>query len=67
MAVNDKIEVARKALVKTVRARVRLQYSLAADEELNVLVPDALTRFNDYVMSGKLPDMESLLAEIDVH
>lgn len=67
MAANDKIEVARKALVKTVRARVRLQYSLAADEELNTLVPDALVKFNDYVMSGKLPDMEGLLDELDVH
>ena len=62
----DKIGVARNALAKTVRSRVRLQYSIACDEELNKVLPDALDAFDDSVMSGKLPDLEELLAEFGV-
>lgn len=60
------ISSSRKALAKSVRARLRLRYSLECDEELNTVLPYALEAFDDYVLSGKLPKLEVLLAELDI-
>ena len=46
---------ARANMLKTIRAAVRLRYSIAADEELNRVLPEAEKKFNAAVLDGKVP------------
>ena len=48
--------MARVSLLKTIRTAVRLRHSLAADAELNDLLPRAEQKFNAAVLAGRLPD-----------
>jgi hypothetical protein len=41
---------------KTIRAAVRLKYSLLADDELRDLLPEERIKFDKLVQQGKLPD-----------
>ena len=43
-------------MLKTLRAAVRLKHSIAADNELNTLLPDAEAAFDAAVQRGELPD-----------
>lgn len=52
---RDKVDQARANMLKTIRAAVRLKHSIAADEELNEVLPRAEARFNAAVMAGRLP------------
>mgnify|MGYP001558748527 CR=1 FL=1 len=52
---RDKVDQARANMLKTIRTAVRLRHSIAADDELNELLPLAEARFNAAVMKGKLP------------
>ena len=45
--------VAKKAALKTLRAAVRLKYSLAADAELNKRLPEVEKRIDAALNSGK--------------
>ena len=49
------IEQARANALKTVRAAVRLKHSIAADEELNQVLPQVEKRFDRAVQGGVLP------------
>lgn len=51
----DKVDRARADLMKIVRSAVRLKHSLAADEELNEVLPAAEIRFNAQILKGQLP------------
>jgi hypothetical protein len=52
---RDKVDQARADLLKTVRTAVRLKHSLAADRELNEVLPEAERKFNAAIMKGELP------------
>jgi hypothetical protein len=56
--VNQKtdIEMARTAMLKMIRAAVRLKHAIAADEELNYALPQAEAAFNKALHSGQLED-----------
>jgi hypothetical protein len=43
-------------MLKVIRVAVRLRHSIAADEELNELLPKAEAKFNAAVMRGQLPE-----------
>jgi hypothetical protein len=42
-------------MLKTIRTAVRLRYSIAADEELNEVLPRAEAKFNAAVLRGEVP------------
>lgn len=53
---RDKVDQARVDMLKVIRAAVRLKHSIAADNELNEVLPRAEARFNAAVMAGRLPN-----------
>jgi hypothetical protein len=52
---RDKVDQARANMLKVIRTSIRLKHSIAADEELNEVLPRAEARFNAAVMKGQLP------------
>lgn len=60
---KDDIELRRSALLKAARSAVRLRHSLAADEELNEVLPNLERRFNDAIQRGVLLDVGETLRE----
>ena len=55
------IEVERAKMLKAIRAAVRLKHALAADEELNRVLPEAEAAFDKAVKRGELPDAPTLM------
>lgn len=53
---KDKVDQARANTLKVIRAAIRLKHSIAADEELNDVLPRAEAKFNAAVMRGQLPE-----------
>ena len=53
---KDKVDQARANALKVVRLAVRLKHSIAADEELNEVLPRVEAKFNAAVMRGELPE-----------
>jgi hypothetical protein len=60
---KDDIELRRAALLKAARSAVRLKHSLAADAELNELLPRVETAFMQAVQRGELPEVAGLLRD----
>jgi hypothetical protein len=63
----DRLEVSRAAILKAVRANIRLKHALAADVEINDVLPELERRINDAIASGK-PfelDIAEVLREIE--
>lgn len=52
---KDKVAQERANLLKTIRTAVRLRHSIAADEELNELLPLAEKKYDAAILSGKNP------------
>lgn len=52
---KDKVDQARSDMLKTIRTAVRLRHSIAADNELNEVLPRAEAKFNAAVNGGRLP------------
>lgn len=60
-------EVAKAEMVKTLRAAVRLKHSLAADRELNEVLPAAEQAFDSAIQRGVLPsaiDVEGIVRSV---
>ena len=53
---RDRVDQARANMLKIIRAAIRLKHSIAADEELNEVLPEAERRFNAATLKGQLPD-----------
>lgn len=51
---KTEIEMERHKLLKITRAMIRLKHSIAADEELNEVLPDRLAEFDIALQSGQL-------------
>lgn len=62
MSQKDDIAMRRAALLKAARSMVRLRHSLAADEELNEVLPAIEAAFDKSVQTGTLPDVAALLS-----
>lgn len=52
---KERVDQARANMLKVIRAAVRLKHSLAADEELNEVLPRAEKKFNEAIHRGGLP------------
>lgn len=61
---KDDVELRRAALLKAARSAIRLKHSIAADEELNEVLPMLERRFNMAVASGLLPNVGEALKDI---
>jgi hypothetical protein len=63
----DELEVQRAALLKAVRATIRLKHALAADAEINQTLPEIERRINDAMASGSgfAFDLAEVLREIE--
>lgn len=63
---KDKVDLARQNLMKTVRSRVRLKYSLLADTEINEALASAVEKFDKEIMKGNLPEVETIWKGLNV-
>ena len=57
-------EMERHKVVKATRALVRLKHSLAADEELNDVLPDTLAEFDEALEARKLKTLTATLDDV---
>lgn len=51
---KSSIEMERARTIKITRALIRLKHSLAADEEINEVLPDRLVEFDKALQTGQL-------------
>jgi hypothetical protein len=61
---RGEIEQARANMVKRMRARVRLEKSIEADNILNDVLPKAEKVFNAAVQRGELPSADEVMAAL---
>lgn len=57
-------EMEKAKIAKTVRTVVRLKHSLAADEEINDILPDTLEEFDGALAKGELTQLKANLADV---
>lgn len=62
---RDNIDQARANMLKTIRTAVRLKHSIAADEELNDVLPRAEAKFFKQIQAGEMPDPLDIKKLID--
>jgi hypothetical protein len=60
---KSEAEMNRQAIMKITRTMVRLKYSLAADKEINQLLPDRLDEFDAALQRGELLELKPSLEE----
>lgn len=57
-------ELRRSQITKTARTLIRLKHSLAADEEINAVLPDTLEQFDEALARGELKQISQRLDDI---
>lgn len=57
-------EMKRANVAKTTRTLIRLKHSLAADEEINAVLPDTLDEFDAALASGELKDVAQRIDDV---
>lgn len=57
-------EMARSKVTKTARTIIRLKHSLAADEEINAVLPDTLAEFDAAIARGELKEIAASLNDV---
>ena len=65
MLKKSQTEMERAKAIKITRTLIRLKHSLAADEEINEVLPDRLLQFDAALQSGELlelpvPELENV-------
>lgn len=55
-------ELEKARIQKVARTLIRLKHSLAADEELNQVLPDTLADFDEALARGELKELKADLA-----
>ena len=51
-------------ITKAARTLIRLKHSLAADEEINAVLPDTLAEFDEALAKGELKELRAGLTDI---
>ena len=54
----------RHKVTKAARSLIRLKHSLAADEEINAVLPDTLEEFDDALARGELKQLRASLDDV---
>lgn len=57
-------ELERAKIAKATRTLIRLKHSLAADEEINAILPDTLEEFNEALARGELRELKAGLNDV---
>jgi len=57
-------ELKKAQLTKAARTIIRLKHSLAADEEINAVLPDTLEEFDDALARGELKELVAELNDV---
>jgi arginine/lysine/ornithine decarboxylase len=57
-------EVEKAKIAKATRTLIRLKHSLAADEELNAVLPDTLEEFDEALARGELRELKAGLKDV---
>lgn len=57
-------EMEKANIAKATRTLIRLKHSLAADEEINSILPDTLEEFDEALASGELKQLKAGLADV---
>lgn len=57
-------EMEKAKIAKAARTLIRLKHSLAADEEINEVLPDTLSEFDDALNKGDLLQLKTDLAKV---
>lgn len=57
-------EMERQKIIKAARTLIRLKHSIAADEELNNVLPDTLAEFDEALSRGELKELKASLASV---
>lgn len=60
---KDDIELRRAALLKVARSAIRVKHAVAADAELNEVLPKLQRAFDAAVQRGELPNVAAMLRE----
>ena len=60
---KDDIALRRAALMKAARSAIRLRHSLAADAELNEVIPQLERDFNAAIQRGYVPEVAVMLRD----
>lgn len=61
---KSKAEMERAKIAKVARTLIRLKHSLAADEELNEILPDKLEEFDQGVLGGEIKRLKTDLGDV---
>lgn len=56
---KSKAELERAKIAKVARTLIRLKHSLAADEEINDVLPDRLEEFDQGVLGGEVKRLKT--------
>lgn len=64
MRKKTKAELERAKIAKVARTLIRLKHSLAADEELNEILPDKLEEFDQGVLGGEIKRLKTDLGDV---
>lgn len=66
MSYKDEVAMRRAAMLKTARSVVRLRHSIAADMELNEVLPRLEASYDASVADGILPETSALMLEAGI-
>lgn len=61
---KSRAELERAKITKVARTLIRLKHSLAADEELNEVLPDKLEEFDQGVLGGEIKRLKTDLGDV---
>jgi DNA polymerase/3'-5' exonuclease PolX len=64
MRKKSEIEMERQKTAKIARSLIRLKHSLAADEEINAVLPDTLNEFDAALQSGSLRQLRPTVSDL---
>lgn len=57
-------EMEKAKITKATRTLIRLKHSLAADEEINAVLPDSLAEFDAALARGELKELKASLDDV---
>jgi len=63
MRKRSEAEMERAKIIKAGRTLIRLKHSLAADKEINDLLPDVVSEFNTALANGELKQLTTGLSD----
>jgi len=57
-------ELEKAKIAKATRSLIRLKHSLAADEEINAVLPDTLDEFDEALARGQVKELKASIDDV---